>query len=95
MSMHDPPAIRLAAKHHRSPQFLIGGLGLRSHAGANDFRLYEIGKVGTDHPAYFLSGSSTIGIFFTDPAQPIRDVLISTFHTAKAAAKGNIIGTGP
>jgi hypothetical protein len=93
--MHDPPAIRLAAKHHGSPQFLNRGLGLRSHPRVNDFSLYEIGKVGTDHSAYFLSGASAIGIFLTDPAQPIRDVLPSTFHTAKTAAKGNIIGTGP
>jgi hypothetical protein len=93
--MHNAPAIRLAAKHHRSPQFLSRGLGLRSDAGANDFPLYEIGKVGTYHPAYFLSGSSAIGIFFTDPAQPVCDVFPSTFHTAEATAKSNIIGMGP
>jgi hypothetical protein len=59
------------------------------------FFLYEIGKVPSYHPAYFLSGASASGIFFTDPAQPIRDVLPSALHTAKAAAKSNVIRTRP
>jgi hypothetical protein len=59
------------------------------------FFLYEIGKVAGYHPAYFLSAASAIGIFFTNPAQPIRDVFPSAFHTAEAAAKGNIIRMGP
>jgi hypothetical protein len=61
----------------------------------NDFRLYEIGKLGANHPAYFLPGPSAIRIFRTDPAQPSRYVLPSTFYTAKASAKSNIIGMGP
>ena len=93
--MHDAPAIRLSAKHHRSSQFLSRGLGLRGHARANDFSLYEIGKVASYRPAYFLSGASAIGIFFADPAQPIRDVLPPAFDTAEAAAKGNVIRTRP
>jgi hypothetical protein len=59
------------------------------------FFLYEIGKVPSYHPAYFVSGASASGIFFTHPAQPIPDVLPSTFDTAEATAKGNIIGMGP
>jgi hypothetical protein len=95
MSMHNAPAIRLTAKYHRRSQLLRGGLGLGSQPGTDHFRLYEIGKVDAYHPAYFLSGASASGIFFTDPAQPIRDVLPSAFHTAEATAKGNIIGMGP
>jgi hypothetical protein len=95
MAMDNPPAVCFAAKHHGRSQFFGGRLSLRSDAGTNNFLLYKVRKLGTHHSAYFLPGASAIGIFLTDPAQPIRDVLPSTFHAAKAAAKGNVIRMGP
>jgi hypothetical protein len=61
----------------------------------NDFRLYEIGKVGTNHPAYFFPRPSAIRIFRTDPIQPRYYIFPSTLHATKASAKGDIIGMGP
>jgi hypothetical protein len=66
--MDNPPSVWLAPKYHRGAQLLRGRLGLKTQARTNDFLLYEISKVSSNHFGYFLPGAIAIGIFRADPS---------------------------
>src|SRR6267378_6324111 len=95
VSMNDPPSVRLAAKHHRHPQFESSPFRPAGDTETDQLGLDDIREVGFDYGPDLLSTTHALRELGTTPVEPGCHLLPPRLYAAKGAAYADLVAVGP